>query len=172
MMKASTSAVIDRTIRPIEAAVAAPAIESWARSRAAERRETRPATLEAVLTLAYDTRRRTYVLIRGSNGSRVTQDIDEATALAITDRLELGAKRKGLPRALYAGGEPDLHPKEVLVLQAIADGLTNRAIASKLRITENTVKRHNQHIYAKLGLQSRTQAVLVGLERGWITTGS
>jgi LuxR family transcriptional regulator, maltose regulon positive regulatory protein len=52
-----------------------------------------------------------------------------------------------------------LTPREGEVLQLIAAGLSNRAIAEELVIATGTVKRYTADIYAKLGVRSRTQAV-------------
>ncbi len=56
-----------------------------------------------------------------------------------------------------------------MVLQAVAEGLTNQGIALRLHITENTTKRHLQSIFAKLGVASRTQAAMLALSQGWIS---
>jgi len=52
-----------------------------------------------------------------------------------------------------------LSERELEVLTLIADGLANSEIAARLYITVGTVKRHINHIYGKLGVGSRTQAV-------------
>jgi LuxR family maltose regulon positive regulatory protein len=52
-----------------------------------------------------------------------------------------------------------LSEREIEVLQLIAEGLSNREIASRLFISLNTVKAHTRNIYGKLGVRSRTQAV-------------
>ena len=52
-----------------------------------------------------------------------------------------------------------LSERELDVLQLIAEGLTNREIASRLFLAVNTVKAHARNIYGKLGTHSRTQAV-------------
>ena len=52
-----------------------------------------------------------------------------------------------------------LTPREIEVLQLIAEGLSNREIAQKLSISLSTVKRHNANIYGKLVVNNRTQAV-------------
>jgi LuxR family maltose regulon positive regulatory protein len=52
-----------------------------------------------------------------------------------------------------------LSERELEVLQLIAEGLTNREIASRLFLALNTVKAHTRNIYGKLGVNSRTQAV-------------
>jgi len=52
-----------------------------------------------------------------------------------------------------------LSERELEVLQLIAEGLTNREIASRLFVSLNTVKAHTRNIYGKLGVHNRTQAV-------------
>ena len=52
-----------------------------------------------------------------------------------------------------------LSPRELEVLQLIAQGLSNREISKRLFLALNTVKGHNQKIYSKLQVQSRTEAV-------------
>jgi len=59
-----------------------------------------------------------------------------------------------------------LTPREVEVLQLIAEGLSNREIAQKLYLSLSTVKRHNATIFGKLAVSSRTQAVARGRELG------
>lgn len=54
---------------------------------------------------------------------------------------------------------PTLTHREREVLQLIASGLSNREISRALRISESTVEHHNHHIYAKLGISNRAQAV-------------
>ncbi|HZW92751.1 MAG TPA: response regulator transcription factor [Candidatus Eremiobacteraceae bacterium] len=61
-----------------------------------------------------------------------------------------------------------LTEREVEVLQQIAGGNRNRDIADKLFITEETVKVHIKHIMEKLGATDRTQAVAIGVRRGFI----
>jgi LuxR family maltose regulon positive regulatory protein len=51
-----------------------------------------------------------------------------------------------------------LSEREIDVLQLIAEGLTNREIASQLYLSLNTVKAHTRSIYGKLGVTSRTRA--------------
>lgn len=61
-----------------------------------------------------------------------------------------------------------LTEREVEVLREIAGGNRNRDIAEKLFITEETVKVHIKHIMEKLGASDRTQAVAIGVRRGFI----
>jgi len=62
-----------------------------------------------------------------------------------------------------------LTPRELEVLEVLAEGLSNKAIASRLAITEHTVKFHVSSIFAKLGAENRTDAVRRGVRRGLIT---
>lgn len=59
-----------------------------------------------------------------------------------------------------------LTPKEVIVLQLIARGRSNRDIAGDQGVTEATVKTHVSRLLGKLGLESRTQAALYALRHG------
>jgi DNA-binding NarL/FixJ family response regulator len=61
-----------------------------------------------------------------------------------------------------------LSPREVDVLRLIARGNANKAIASQLSITEETVKGHVKNILAKLAANDRTHAVTIALKRGII----
>ena len=58
--------------------------------------------------------------------------------------------------------------REVSVLQLVAEGLTNYAIAHRLGITENTVKNHLRNVHQKLDVRCRTQAVTVATRAGWL----
>ncbi|WP_433628359.1 LuxR C-terminal-related transcriptional regulator [Nocardia sp. CA-120079] len=61
-----------------------------------------------------------------------------------------------------------LSPREIEVLRLVADGSSNREIAKELFLSETTVKSHLVHIYAKLGVRSRTSAVARAREQGAI----
>ena len=64
--------------------------------------------------------------------------------------------------------EDPLTPREVEVLNELASGLTNRAIAQSLNISEHTVKFHISAILSKLDVSSRTEAVAVGIRSGFV----
>src|SRR5215472_4175260 len=55
-------------------------------------------------------------------------------------------------------------PRELEILELIAQGLSNREIADKLFVSENTVKTHSSRVFDKLGAKRRTQAVQLGKE--------
>jgi len=57
-------------------------------------------------------------------------------------------------------------PREFEVLVLIAEGMSNREIAEKLFVSENTVKTHSSRVFDKLGAKRRTQAVQLGKELG------
>src|SRR5215510_11015923 len=61
-----------------------------------------------------------------------------------------------------------LSPREIEVLRMIAEGLGNKEIASKLGISDHTVKFHISAIFMKLGASSRTEAVIIGIREGMI----
>ncbi len=56
--------------------------------------------------------------------------------------------------------------RELEILELIAQGLSNREIAGKLFVSENTVKTHSSRVFDKLGARRRTQAVQLGKEFG------
>ncbi|MFN2494132.1 MAG: response regulator transcription factor [Pyrinomonadaceae bacterium] len=59
-------------------------------------------------------------------------------------------------------------PRELEILQLIANGLSNREIGEKLFVSENTVKTHSSRLFDKLNAKRRTQAVQIGKELGLI----
>ena len=63
---------------------------------------------------------------------------------------------------------PDLTPREMDVLQSLAEGLPNKEIARTLRISEHTVKFHVTTILGKLGARTRTEAVTLAVRQGLI----
>lgn len=63
---------------------------------------------------------------------------------------------------------PKLTNQEHLILQLAADGMSNRAIAFRLAISESTVKNHLRHIGAKFNTSSRAQAVWQAVQWGYL----
>jgi DNA-binding NarL/FixJ family response regulator len=57
-----------------------------------------------------------------------------------------------------------LTPREVEVLRELARGLGNRQVAKTLVISEKTVEHHLEHIYGKLGVSTRTSAVVFAIQ--------
>ena len=58
--------------------------------------------------------------------------------------------------------------RELEILELIANGMSNREIAEKLFVSENTVKTHSSRLFDKLGAKRRTQAVQLGKQLGLI----
>jgi DNA-binding NarL/FixJ family response regulator len=61
-----------------------------------------------------------------------------------------------------------LTPREIAALRLMADGKANKEIASALSISERTVKTHLGHLFEKLGVTSRTEAIKVATRRGLV----
>ena len=78
---------------------------------------------------------------------------------------------KGIRKPDFLSGAKrgNLTKKEVRVLKLVASGKTNKEIANRLLVSEKMVKNHLNHIYRKLGAKNRTQAVVEGLKREYIS---
>jgi DNA-binding NarL/FixJ family response regulator len=59
--------------------------------------------------------------------------------------------------------------REMEVLKLVARGMNNRDIAGKLGVGLRTVKSHLETIFSKMDVNSRTEAVLEALKRGWVS---
>ena len=59
-------------------------------------------------------------------------------------------------------------PRELEILELMAAGMSNREIAEKLFVSENTVKTHSSRLFEKLGAKRRTQAVQLGKQQALI----
>ncbi len=75
-------------------------------------------------------------------------------------RKVLGTFREPAPAATPAAEEQNLSRREQEILELLAQGCSNKDIASKLSISVETVTWHLRHIYSKLHVRSRTQAAL------------
>jgi two-component system, NarL family, response regulator LiaR len=93
--------------------------------------------------------------------------------LGISLGLTLRQKKRAQPETPIQAEcpfEPDrtrvtelgITPRELEILGLIAAGLSNREIAGKLYVSENTVKTHSSRLFDKLGAKRRTQAVQIG----------
>jgi two-component system nitrate/nitrite response regulator NarL len=79
------------------------------------------------------------------------------------------ATRSGGPGGARETRSVPLADRQMDVLKALAEGLTNKEIARRLGIAEITVKVHLQSIYRKLGVSNRTEALAAALNRGLVT---
>jgi two-component system NarL family response regulator len=64
--------------------------------------------------------------------------------------------------------EPSLTAREISVLQLVARGMTNKEIGVAGSMSEETVKAHLKHVFAKLDVSDRTEAALLAVQRGLI----
>jgi DNA-binding NarL/FixJ family response regulator len=79
--------------------------------------------------------------------------------------LEPAVAARLLERMADPEGADELSGRELEVLRLLVGGSSNKAIAAQLRLSENTVKSHISHIFGKLQVQSRAEAVAVALQR-------
>ncbi len=73
--------------------------------------------------------------------------------------------------AAKRGPDPDVEPltaREIQVLELLAEGLSNKAVADRLGISDQTVKFHVASLSGKLGARNRTDAVRLAVRRGLI----
>lgn len=75
------------------------------------------------------------------------------------------AREGGFGAMRESDGNALLTPREIEVLAALAEGLTNKAIARRLDISLHTVKFHVESLFRKLGARTRTEAVTKAAER-------
>ncbi len=94
----------------------------------------------------------------------VTQ-LDASVARLLTTALTT-ASAPAAPRSADPAPPADLTAREVEVLRLIAAGSTNREIASRLYLSEGTVKNHISRILGRLGLRDRTQAAIYAHDHG------
>ena len=96
---------------------------------------------------------------------------DTLLAPAITRRLVEQYLRRPPPGARTPLGLGELTDRELDVLRLVARGRSNQQIAGTLFLGESTVKTHLTHLFAKLGLRDRAQAVVLAYESGLIQPG-
>ena len=87
------------------------------------------------------------------------KEIRNAVTAAAEGRTALAPQVAGRLLGQLRSPETSLSPRELELLELLADGMANRAMARQLFISEATVKTHLVHIYEKLGVDNRTAAV-------------
>jgi DNA-binding NarL/FixJ family response regulator len=105
-------------------------------------------------------------LSKASRGQQVVQAVRAAAAGETVFSGAIGASvtRRALGRDRRASA---LTPREMDVLRAAARGLANKQIGVELGMSARTVQTHLTRVFAKLGVASRTEAVLFALRAGW-----
>ena len=98
-------------------------------------------------------------------------ELRRAIKAAAAGQVQLSPQASAyLMREVRATAPPEpLTEREMEVLHLLAQGHSNKEIARQLQIVEDTVKTHVKHILAKLGVQSRTQAVLCATRLGLVS---
>jgi DNA-binding NarL/FixJ family response regulator len=103
----------------------------------------------------------------------LAKPLDEGELLA---RIRRSLRRAGSNGNGQANGSKNgdlgLSPREREILRLLAEGKTQREIASALVISEKTVSTHIQHLLAKLGVHSRAQAVAAAFRLGLVEPGT
>ena len=133
-------------------------------------RERDPQAKVIVLT-TYDTDEDISRALRAGAKAFVLKDITaEALVACIHDVLDGKTYLAPAAAAKLAEGvtRVQLTPRELATLRLLADGRANKEIATALGISERTVKTHLGHLFEKLGVTSRTEAVKVASRRGLV----
>jgi non-specific serine/threonine protein kinase len=97
--------------------------------------------------------------VAGGKAALGAREFGDAWATGRKLPLEEGvafAMGAGGPRRRAAGSTPELSRREMQVVQLVAEGLSDRQIASRLGISPRTVDNHLRHIFEKVGVSSRT----------------
>ena len=94
---------------------------------------------------------------------------DEAITERVAARPDLVDRRTAVTWDEEDRPQEPLTPREIQVLELLAEGLPNKAIAVRLHISDQTVKFHVSSISGKLGAANRTDAVRRAVRRGLIT---
>ena len=106
-------------------------------------------------------------LSKVSRGHEVVQAVRAAAAGETVFSPTIASSVK--QRALGVRGRVSaLTPRELDVLRAAARGLGNKQIGAELGLSARTVQTHLTNIFGKLGVSSRTEAILLALREGWV----
>ncbi len=101
----------------------------------------------------------------------VCRDVSENELVKAVRAVNAGKKYIPAEIAEILGenfGREELTPRERKILQAIVGGNSNKEIAYKLNVSENTVKTHVKNVFEKLGVSDRTSAATLAIKRGLV----
>jgi DNA-binding CsgD family transcriptional regulator len=104
-------------------------------------------------------------LLRGPSPDGVSSAWTEGERLSIEEALAYASRGRGR-RGRPAAGWASLTPTELEVTRLVARHLSNPEISERLFISRATVKTHLVHIFAKLGVRSRSQLTAEAIQRG------
>lgn len=109
-------------------------------------------------------------LAAGARGYLLKDAMPDELARAIRSLLRSGAAlTPAVAARLLDRSDDGLSERELDVLTLLVSGATNKSIAAELGISENTIKTHLSHIFDKLAVQSRAEAVAAALQRGLVS---
>jgi two-component system, NarL family, response regulator LiaR len=134
-----------------------------------------PATRVLALTIGPGTISLLKVIRAGANGylHKDTQALEMRNAIKVVARGEVylspQASASLMEEVRTLSTTELLTAREMDVLHSLAQGHSNRKIAAILYVSEDTVKTHVRHILEKLGVQGRTQAILVAMQLGLVS---
>ena len=142
----------------------------------------------AVLVLtAHDDDEYVFALLQtGANGyllkTAETDELVRAIRTVAAGQSTLDPTVAGKVVAQFARGQPlpdmltnvkdeyeGLTERELEILMLVGKGLTNKKIGKQLYISDRTVQAHLSNIFSKLGVESRTEAAMYAVRRGWVT---
>ncbi len=138
-----------------------------------------------ILTLTlYDDDQYVYALIDAGAAGYLLKTADGTELVDAIHRIREGeavlspaVTRKVLRRMSRSGrpvrekGECPLSERECEVLRLAAGGASNKVMARDLGVSVRTVHAHMRNIFVKLGVASRTEAVMLAVRRGWLEVG-
>jgi NarL family two-component system response regulator LiaR len=139
-----------------------------------------PAIAVLILT-AYDYDQYIFALLEAGaagyllKGVRVNELIDAIRAVYAGESVLHPVVARRVVDRLVAPGGKEAKPAEILseremeVLKLAATGVSNKDIAQQLFLSPRTVQVHLGNIFSKLGVASRTEAILYALKKGWLT---
>ncbi len=136
-----------------------------------------------ILTM-YDDEQYIYALIDAGAAGYLLKTADGSGLADAVQRIRQGdavlspaITRKVLARAAHHGRPAEqpasstLSEREREVLGLAARGASNKSIARELQVSVRTIHAHMRHIFNKMGVASRTEAVMLGVRQGWLQVG-
>jgi two-component system, NarL family, response regulator len=130
-------------------------------------------TAKVIILTTYDTDEEIFRGLRAGAASYLLKDVDVSRLVDTITAVHAG--RKAIPPEIAAKladrvSADALTPRQLEVLGSLAEGRSNLEIASKLFISEGTVKAHVKAILQKLNARDRTQAITIAMKRGLVRT--